>query len=372
MSTSQALAPHSPVVVHAIVAPELGLDGFIAVAGENTPLAFGGLRVSPTVTPQMVADLAQVMKFKYASHGIPIGGAKGGIRCHSEHAHRPEVIRAFAEQARPLLDRNVILGKDLGASDELLDAMYAALDMPQLELVCRRHEHSPRRIRDLSGYRRHMTGLGVAWSVESTLEALDIEPRGARLLVQGFGRVGAGTAVHLVDQGLSLVGVSDREGAILHPEGLPLDALMAATDKDGTVDRSRCDFPFEAAPRDALLTRPGDVLVLAADSYCLDASLAAGVSAKIVAEGANFGMTADSHLILHDRGCLVVPDVIASSSSAALVGHQLASGNTLDPAPLWARIERCIRANVSAAIAESRRTGKTPRQGFIDVLEATC
>jgi hypothetical protein len=61
----------------------------------------------------------------------------------------------------------------------------------------------------------------------------------------------------------------------------------------------------------------------------------------------------------------VIPDVIASSSSAAMVTHQLASGNALPPDELWTNIEHAIARSVVLGIADARRLGITVREAYL-------
>jgi hypothetical protein len=59
-----------------------------------------------------------------------------------------------------------------------------------------------------------------------------------------------------------------------------------------------------------------------------------------------------------------VPDVVANSSSAALVAHQIAAGNRCDPVPLWAQIESSIKRNTEAVLRMSREMDITPKAAF--------
>jgi glutamate dehydrogenase (NAD(P)+) len=353
----------SGLQIHRILDEALGLEAYIAVDEPGERLTFGGLRVAPSVTSETMARLARGMTQKFAIHGVPIGGAKAGIRCTAEHAHKPEVIRAFAIQAAALLKSNVILGKDLGATDGLLDQCYAALGVPQLHLAhARGLKTAPNRIRDLTGYRSHMTGCSVAWSVDTALSYAKIKTAGARVIIQGSGRVGLGSAVRLAELGARLVGISDREGGIYWADGLPVERLSGLIDSAGTINRERCDFPHQQVDRDALLGMDGDAVVFAADSNLVTESIAATVRAPVLAEGANAALLPAADELLFKKGHWVVPDVVANSSSAALVGHQIAAGNTLEPEAVWRRIEQTLRRVTAEILDASRKNEKPTRE----------
>ena len=65
------------------------------------------------------------------------------------------------------------------------------------------------------------------------------------------------------------------------------------------------------------------------------------------------------------RGLLVIPDVIASSSSAAMVCRQLAAGGKLSEHELWHAIEASIDARVQASIEEAKVRHVSVRDAFI-------
>lgn len=346
-------------------------SGFIAVDAPSGRVSFGGLRIAPSVTPEIVLGLAQAMRLKYALHGLPVGGAKGGLRCHADYAHRPEVIRSFCQRAESLLKSQVIIGKDLGASNEWLDRCYQELGVPQLYLAQKKWSSDcPNRIRDLSGYVKHMTGLGVAWSTDAALKILGRSTEGARILVQGCGRVGFGSAVQLARLGAVLVGISDRNHALYHPDGIPLAELESAKDEWGMIRLSDCTFTHRRLKPDTLLSCEADVLVLAADSGLIDEALARTIQAPVIVEGANAPILPGGDQILHEAGRWVIPDVLASSSSSALVGHQMVSGNRRSPEETWHQIEMTIRSHVPRII-HKHSTDLFPREALKVLLKGT-
>ncbi len=204
-----------------------GLIGYLAVDGRASRLAFGGLRVHPAVSRTMVVNLARCMTWKLAGHGVPIAGAKAGLRAHPDDPRLIAMVRSFAAAAKPWLMSRVILGKDMGASDRLLSALYDALGVPQLRTAGAGTRKMPPKIRELTGYRRHMTGLGVAWAARA---ACGGRLKGRRVAIQGFGAVGKGAAVRLSELGARIVAVSDERLAALRPEGFAPRALLAAAE----------------------------------------------------------------------------------------------------------------------------------------------
>lgn len=346
--------------------PSVPLEAYVAVDADEDyrGLTFGGLRIAPTVDGVIMSALAHCMTAKFRMHGVPIRGAKAGIRASQELGCTPEIAAAFANASAALLRSQVIVGKDLGASDAFMDACYEALGQPQLQLARERgYVSCPDKVRSLNGYREHMTGLGVAWSADEALRTMGGSAKGARVLVQGSGRVGLGTAVRLVELGAVIVGMNDRRHAVYSEAGLPIAALTAAIDSDRDLHPTRLAVPHAVLERDALLGLDADVLVLAADSRIVDAQAAEGIRAPLIVEGANFPCTDGATEVLRRRGVPTLPGVIASSSSAAIVGLQITTGNTSDPVAAWARIEANIRAVIRETLA-GLRPGETVDEAF--------
>ena len=345
---------------------ESGFGAYLFVDASDKDISFGGTRIDASVTRGMVEELADNMSLKLAGHGSPLGGAKAGLRISPNDPNLKQHLARFAEECRELLTSTTIIGKDMGAQSWMLDEIYQTLDMPQLGIAQRLHDSSrcPDRLFELDGYIKNMTGLGVFWAIE---QALGGEVRGARVIIQGFGVVGAGVAWHLGGAGARVVGVSDRDNAVVDPEGIELTGLLAARD-NGLLRVDRLPQGCSVIPRDELLAQPADVLVLAAGSYLVDAKLAAGIQAPVIVEGANMALLPDAIESLHGRGVRVVPDIVANSSSAALVCHQIASGNTRTPETLWEEIEHNIKSNTDAVERISKQLGINTKQAFRRVI----
>ncbi|MDQ1744223.1 MAG: glutamate dehydrogenase, partial [Pseudonocardiales bacterium] len=188
-----------------------------------------------------------------------------------------------------------------------------------------------------------------------------------RVLIQGFGVVGSSVAQHLSSAGAHVIGVSDRAKAVYDADGLSHEGLLAATDDSGLLQAARLRCTVGA--RDELLAREADVLVLAAGSSLVDVEVAGRVHARLVVEAANSAITDPARATLHRRGIRVVPDVVANSASAALVGHQIASANSRPPAALWAEIERSIRSSTDEVEEVSRRLDIDSKTAFRRVFD---
>jgi glutamate dehydrogenase (NAD(P)+) len=346
---------------------ETGFYAYLVVESSDRDLSFGGMRIDASVTRDLVVELAENMSLKLAGHGSPVGGAKAGLRASPDDPRLKDFLHRLAAEWQELLTSTTILGKDMGAKQWMIDEIYKSLNRMPLDIVRkdRQATRCPDRLFELDGYIEKMTGKGVFWAIE---QAMDGRLRGARVLIQGFGVVGSGVAWHLDQVGARIVGISDRDKAIFAPDGIEVAALIAAKDEDGLVAAGKLPASCGVGARDELLGQAADVLVLAAGSYVVDQDRAALIQAPLVVEGANLALMPAARSVLHARSVRVVPDVIANSASAALVGHQIASGNTLSPSALWADIERNIRRCTDVAERVSKELDIDSKSAFRHVV----
>lgn len=70
-----------------------------------------------------------------------------------------------------------------------------------------------------------ITGFGVAESVRHYYHLWGGDIQTKRAIIQGWGNVGATAALYLAKYGVKIVGIIDREGGILHPDGLGLPEI---------------------------------------------------------------------------------------------------------------------------------------------------
>lgn len=360
---SQARVKRSrPIAVYE--AQSHGIAGWLVIDRSVDGLSFGGCRFAPGVTREEVTDLAHTMSWKLAAHGLPVGGAKAGLRCAPDHPDLPEALAEIANQWRTPLTQDVIIGKDMGASDALLNGLYEAIGVPQLHLSQMRNRQCPARISELGGYVRHMTGRGAAWAAEAAEGTLD----GKRLIIQGSGVVGIGTAIRASQMGALVVGISDQFGAVASSEGLPAAALesIASANTRHLDYKSLISSSIERIDRDRLIGLEADILVLAAGSRTVTAQLAETIQAPLVVEASNFGLTDEANDVLHRKGITVIPDVIASSSSAAMVAHQMSTGNQWLAEPLWERISSSIRDAVRVTVEDGRKQAIPVRRAYMN------
>jgi glutamate dehydrogenase (NAD(P)+) len=134
-------------------------------------------------------------------------------------------------------------------------------------------------------------------------------------VIQGFGNAGSVTANCMEEIGSRVVAVSDSRGGIYNPNGLDLHAVEAHKARTGSV----VDFR-EADPvsNQDILELQCDVLVPAALEGQIHAGNADRIKARLIAEAANGPTSPEADAILHDKGIVVLPDILANAGGVTV------------------------------------------------------
>ena len=134
--------------------------------------------------------------------------------------------------------------------------------------------------------------------------------------MQGFGNAGSICARLLWEMGTRVIAVSDTGGGIYNPSGLPIDQVIAAKEKSGSVRGFA--GKAERISNEAVLEIGADILVPAALEGVLTAENAPRIKAKIIAEAANGPTTPEADDAFRKRDILVVPDILANAGGVTV------------------------------------------------------
>lgn len=277
----------------------------------------GGLRYHPEVTDSEVCALASLMTWKTAIVDIPFGGAKGGIQVDTKTLSKLELerlTRRFTDIIDPIIGPNI----DIPAPDVATNEQTMAWIMDQYS---RRHGYSPAIVTgkpvSLGGSegRGAATGLGVAFATREACKSFGIELKGATVVVQGFGKVGAHAATSLRDLGAKIIGISDVSGGHIDRNGIDLTEALRLHAATGSIQGLKDGQPVSNAE---LLATECDVLIPAALEDVFTEKNADTVKAKLIVEGANAPTTFEADRIFEQRGIHVVPDILANAGGVTV------------------------------------------------------
>ncbi|WP_336109811.1 glutamate dehydrogenase [Streptomyces sp. PTD9-10] len=355
-----------------------GRRGFLVVDRLVRGVASGGLRMRPGCTLEEVAGLARGMTMKEALHYdpegryVPLGGAKGGIDCDPQDPGAYGLLVRYLRAMRPYIESFWTTGEDLGLTQDLVDraaaeaglvssvqAVYPLLDD---EAAARERLADAFAVEvDGIGLDELAGGCGVAESVLAALDRASVPYRGTRVAVQGLGTMGGATARFLARAGLTVVAVADVKGTIANPEGLDVEALLAARDAYGTVDRCVLRPGDRELPGDAWLSADVEVLVPAAVSYAIGTAEQERITARWIVEAANMPVLPEAEALLAARGVTVLPDVVVNSATNAWWWWTLFGDIGPDADEAFAHIRRSMRALVDLMLTRAQTDGTAPR-----------
>lgn len=293
--------------------PVTGARGALVINSSRGGAAGGGTRMRLGLKVREVTYLAKAMELKFALSGPQIGGAKAGIDFDPQDERKASVLERFYAAIAPWLRERYGTGGDLGV-DEALDVIPACervgVRHPQ-EGVVRGH-YRP----DADGYAALMqrletgvvapvtgglgvagldfrvsdlvTGYGVAEAIRWLLERRGRGIEGARVLLEGFGNVGAACALYLARSGARVVAIRDARQVLVEATGL------GAADVEDLIRRRQGkllpgDDPRLTNKADAFW-QPADVFVCAALSETVQPSTLdrlATLGVTVIACGAN-------------------------------------------------------------------------------------
>jgi glutamate dehydrogenase (NAD(P)+) len=354
--------------------PVTGRKGYVVLDTLVRGQASGGLRLREGCTLEEVRGLAQGMTRKEAlvydpaDAYLPLGGGKGGIDVDPDDPAATDVLRRFMAAVLPVVKHQWNTGEDFGLRQETLDKVAADLGLAStVEAIFATLPDAPAaRDRLARAFAVEVDGVslgdlvggyGVARAGLTYAEHIGLDPVGATAVVQGFGSIGGAAARYLAAGGVRVVAVADRAGLIRNDAGLDIEALLAARDPSGVVDRAALGPDDTVGPTEGWLDVPCDLLVPAAMSYVIAAEDVPRVQARVVVEGANMPTLAEAEAALLARGVPVVPDFLANVMTNAWWWWVVFGDIAPTAESSFAKIDTVMRRLVGAVAGEAAAGG---------------
>lgn len=370
---------HTPLLEITWTDPVTGRKGYVVIDTLVRGLASGGLRLREGCSLEEVRGLAQGMTRKEAlvydsaDRYLPLGGGKGGIDIDPSDPRATDVLRRFLGAVLPVVREQWNTGEDFGLRQETIDKVASDLGLPStVEAVFATLEDADSaRERLAQSFAVTVDGIslgdlvggyGVAQACLVTAELMGIGAEKATAVVQGFGSIGGAAARYLARAGVRVVAIADREGLIRNDEGLDVEALLAARDGLGVIDRSALKQGDLVGDRDAWLDVPCDLLVPAAMSYVIGPEDVARIDAQVVVEGANMPTLPDAEVALRDKGVRVVPDFLANVMTNAWWWWVVFGDVAPTAESSYAKIDTTMRRLVETVTAAAEQSGRTLRE----------
>jgi glutamate dehydrogenase/leucine dehydrogenase len=343
-----------PVKVVHVYDPKTQLKGVVAIDNVARGPSIGGIRMAPDVSATEAFRLARAMTLKNSAAGLPQGGGKSVIYGDPkmDAAKKEQLIRAFARAIRDLVE--YIPGPDMGTDERCMawikDEIGRAVGLPP-------------EIGGIPLDEIGATGFGLKISVDAARKFCDLNVKGARVVIQGYGSVGKHAARFLAEEGAVLVAAADSRGTISNPRGIDVARLSALKDSGKSV----IDYgDGEKLAPDAVIDIECEIWIPAARPDVIRKDNVARLKTKLVPQGANIPFTAEAERMLHEKGALVIPDFIANAGGVICAAVEYHGGTQ---SQAFATIEEKIHSNTEEVLSQARKSGLLPRQAAIELAE---
>ncbi|HHG85879.1 MAG TPA: Glu/Leu/Phe/Val dehydrogenase [Bacteroidetes bacterium] len=351
--------------------------GWVVINSLRGGAAGGGTRMRPNLNKHEVLSLAKTMEIKFSVCGPQIGGAKSGINFDPDDPRKEGVLKRWYAAVLPLLKSYYGTGGDLNV-DEIKEVLPITRELGLLHCqegvatghfqpnAVEKHEMI-RRLQD--GVSKKLdspiynpggkeplvvadmiTGWGVVEAVRHYYNIWQNGWEGKRVIVQGFGNVGGAAAYYIAQYGLKVVGIIDRDGGLLKPEGFSLEEIRELfLTREGNALAAPNMIPFEELNQQ-IWSVEAEVFLPCARSRIinkeqLDEMAATGM--EVVSCGANVPF-ADSEIFLGptaihaDRKMAVLPDFIANCGMARAFAYFMGGDGPLEDEAIFRDVSDTI------------------------------
>jgi glutamate dehydrogenase/leucine dehydrogenase len=350
----------TPEIVFEWKDAETEAQGWVVINSLRGGAAGGGTRMRVGLDKHEVTSLAKTMEVKFTVSGPAIGGAKSGINFDPNDPRKEGVLKRWYAAVTPLLKHYYGTGGDLNV-DEIHEVIpiteNCGIWHPQ-EGVLNGHFHPQegqkinrigqlrqgvlKKIEDTqytpSVERKYVvadmiTGYGVAESVKHYYSIYGGNIKDKRVIVQGWGNVGAAGAYYLAQEGAKIVGIIDISGGLIKKDGFSLAEIRNLfLTKDGNKLKTPNMLSFEEV-NNQIWDVNAEVFIPCAASRLIkqdhvERMINAGM--EVIACGANvpfadpgifFGLIAD----FTDNKISVIPDFIANCGMARVFAYLMSN-----------------------------------------------
>lgn len=351
-----------PEVVFHWKDPYTEAEGWVVINSLRGGAAGGGTRMRLGLDMREVESLAKTMEVKFTVSGPQIGGAKSGINFDPRDPRKKDVLERWYMAVTPLLKHYYGTGGDLN-----VDEIHEVIPMTEGQGVWHPQEgvfnghfqpNEAQKVKRIGNLRLGVvkvledskyspdvskkykvadmiTGYGVAESVKHYYDIWGGEIENKRVVVQGWGNVGSAAAFYLSQMGAKIVGIIDRVGGLIRPEGLSHEEVTNLfINKDGNALASENLMPFDEVNQ-KIWDLNSEVFLPCAASRLIqkdqvESMIKTGI--EVVACGANVPF-ADKEIFMGpisdyaDDHISIVPDFIANCGMARVFAYLMEDGD---------------------------------------------
>ncbi|MAC85640.1 MAG: amino acid dehydrogenase [Flavobacteriales bacterium] len=372
---------------------ETEAKGWVVINSLRGGAAGGGTRMRVGLDKHEVLSLAKTMEVKFTVSGPAIGGAKSGINFDPSDPRKNGVLERWFKAVAPILKSYYGTGGDLNV-DEIHEVipMTSALGVlhPQ-EGVFNAHfnptsqekDQAIKQLQDgvlLPVYDESLTpdptgkytvadmitGYGVSEAVNHYYSIYGGSIKGKRVIIQGWGNVGAAAAYYQSQLGAVVVGIIDRVGGLINTEGFTTEEIKTLfLKKNGNFLNAENMLSFKEVNQ-RIWSVGAEIFIPAAASRLITKAqidIMKGKGLEVISCGANVPF-ADQAIFFGpvgeytDSQVSVIPDFIANCGMARVFAYLMQANSAMTDLAIFddtsKTIEKAMRKAYKANNAKTQ------------------
>jgi len=346
-----------------------------------------------------VESLAKTMEVKFTVSGPPIGGAKSGINFDPSDPRKTEVLDRWYKAVMPILKSYYGTGGDLNIDEihevipitenyglwhpqeGVINGHYQARENERIHQIGQLRYGVSKVLEDLSYTpdikRKYkvadmITGYGVSESIGHFYKIWGGDLKGKKAIIQGWGNVAAAAGYYLAQNGVKIVGIIDRVGALINKEGFSNEEIVNLfNNREGNTLVSSNLIPFEEANKQ-IWNIGAEIFVPAAASRLVQQSqvdqlIEGGL--EVIACGANVPF-ADKEIFFGsimeyaDNNAAVIPDFVSNCGMARVFAYLMQRNVEMSDDAIFTDASQIIYNAMQAIYKESSEKTQLSRTAF--------
>lgn len=374
---------------------ETEAKGWVVINSLRGGAAGGGTRMRPGLTEGEVLSLAKTMEIKFTIAGPAIGGAKSGIDFDPNDPRKHGVLQRWYKAVYPLLKNYYGTGGDLNVDQKtevipitselgilhpqegVLNGHYQPGDFAKARKIKQLQDGASLTVesskltpcsKDIFKVGDLITGYGTAVSVKHFYDIWGGDLQEKRVIIQGWGNVASGAAFYLGQMGAKIVGIIDKVGGLMKPEGFSFEEIQTLfNEKNGNALNAPNMMSFEEVNKQ-IWSMGAEVFIPAAASRLVNRMQLAQMldnGLEVISSGANVPF-ADEEIFygpiaeLADQKCAVIPDFISNCGMARVFGYLMQEGANVNDEAIFADVSETINsALLNVKAIDNQKTGIT-------------
>lgn len=231
---------------------ETEAEGWVVINSLRGGAAGGGTRMRKGLDKREVESLAKTMEVKFTVSGPAIGGAKSGINFDPADPRKRGVLERWYKAVIPLLKNYYGTGGDLNVDEihevipitenyglwhpqeGIINGHFAVSESNKVHQIGQLRAGVSKILEDahfspdLS--RKYciadmITGYGVSEAVRHFYAIYGGSLKDKKVIIQGWGNVGAAAAFYLSQSGAKIIGIIDRVGGLINKGGFSFEEI---------------------------------------------------------------------------------------------------------------------------------------------------